>query len=103
MSRSRFILILLLTVVLDLSVPMPHGSAEATEEFQEAAHAARGRRPFRLVRQSVATPVARGTAVLERHETRRRGVEFVRRTAPPPVIRKQPPAFSDSSASPDAH
>jgi hypothetical protein len=103
MSRFRFMLILLLTVALDLSVPIPHGTAEATEEFQEAEHVTRGRRPFRLVRATAVTPVARETAVVERHEVRRRGVAFARRTTPPPVIRKQPPAFSDSSASPEAH
>lgn len=104
MGSLRFLLILLLTVVLDLSpLPPPHATSEVTEEFEEAAHSQRGRRPFRLVRDTVPSPVA--------HEAR---VEELRHARPLPrwpsrpastvvPIRKLPPSLSESTSAPDAH
>ena len=104
MSGLRFILVLLLTVAVDLSTPLPQpGAADAGDGWQESAHATRGRRPFRPVRDTVASPVARESAVVERHEIRHRGVERARRVVSPVVIRKQPPAFSDSSSPSEPH
>src|SRR4030095_10866547 len=61
MSSLRVFVILLLTVVLDLSfpVPQPHGATENVEEFEEVVHARQGRRLFRHVRDAVAPTVAR--------------------------------------------
>jgi hypothetical protein len=103
-SSLRFVLILLLTVALDLSpLPPPHATWEVTEEWEEVAHPHRARRPFRLVRDTMARAVA--------HEAR---ADKLRHARPLPhgpsrpaativLIRKLPPSLAESSSAPDAH
>jgi hypothetical protein len=104
MSPLRFMLILLLTVALDLSpLPPPHATWEVAEEFEEVAHPQRGRRPFRLVRDTVAPAVA--------HETRTAELQHARPLPPAPLRpvatvllnRKLPPSLAEPSSAPDAH
>ena len=103
MSRFRFFLILLLTVALDLSSPLPsHASSQVVEEFEDAFHALRGRRPVRVVRDALPARIAHETAMVER-QSRRFVAEPVRRTAPAVLILKQPPKVAESPSAPDAH
>jgi hypothetical protein len=105
MGSIRFFLILLLTVALDLSSPVPqqHGASESTEEFSEAVHAQRGRRPFRHVRDSVAPTVARENRAVELHRPLH-AAAVARRPAPTTVtVRKLPPSVADSSITPEDH
>ncbi len=104
MSSVRFLLILLLTIALDLSTPLPpqHG-AETSEELEESLHAQRGRRPFRHVRDTVAPAVTQ--------EPRARDLLRPRLLAPAParptmttvLIRKLPPPIAESSSAPEDH
>lgn len=105
MSSLRFVLILLLTVALDLSpLPLPHaGGGEVNEEFEEAAHRGSSRRPFRLVRDTVATPVAHEIRTAELARPRPLPHAPSRPAAGATRIRKLPPPSAESSSAPDAH
>jgi hypothetical protein len=102
MIRCRFILILVLTVVLDLSSPIQVHAAEALEEFEQVLLSRRGGRPFRLLRDTVPPTMARQT----------RAVELTPRPRPDkplhaPVfqvlVRKTPPAVAEPLSAPEAH
>jgi hypothetical protein len=100
MGAFRFVLILILTVALDLSSPVPqHGVAEIVEEFEEVTHARGSRRPFRRIRDSVPPPIAREVAP-HRVGPVRPAPATPRVTAP---VRKQPLPVSESSAGPQDH
>jgi hypothetical protein len=107
MGSIRFLLILLLTVALDLSTPIPptHGATDTLEEFEESLHAQRGRRPFRHVRDTVAPRIAHE----DRDRTRELGRPHVDATAatrpatPVVVIRKLPPSIAEPSSTPEDH
>ena len=103
MSSLRLAFILLLTVALDLSpLPPPHASWEVGEEFEEAAHPRRSRRPLAAVRNVAEASVAPG-ARAARYDTPPRPRPAFR---PAPVvvsIRKLPPSRSDSASAPEAH
>ena len=105
MSSLRVFVILLLTVVLDLSSPVPqsHGATENVEEFEEVVHARQGRRPFRHVRDAVAPAVAREDRARDFH--RPLPVAAVRsRPVPTTVLsRKLLPSLSEPSSAPEDH
>lgn len=105
MSSGRFLLILLLTVALDLSSPVPqhHGATESVEEFEEVVHAQRGRRPFRHVRDTVAATVAREDRARELHRPLSVAAAPSRPTVTPVVIRKLPPSVAEPSSTPEDH
>jgi hypothetical protein len=104
MRSLRFLLILMLTVVLDLSpLPPPHAAWEVTEEFEEVARPQRLRRPFRLVRSTVAPAVAHEARTAELQHARPLPQAPSRPAAPVVLIRKLPPSFAESSSVPDAH
>jgi hypothetical protein len=105
MGSIRFLLVLLLTVALDLSAPVPqhHGAAESFEEFNEVVHAQRGRRPFRHVRDSVAPAVASEDRARELHRPPRVAAVAVRPAATTVIVRKLPPSVAESSLTPEDH
>jgi hypothetical protein len=105
MAPIRFFLILLLTVALDLSSPVPqhHGATESVEEFNEDVHTQRGRRLFRHVRESVAPAVAREDRARELHRAPRVAAVAVRSTAPTVIVRKLPPSVAEPSLTPEDH
>jgi hypothetical protein len=103
MGSVRFLLILLLTIALDLSTPLPpqHGT-ESTEEFEESLHAQRGRRPFRPVRETLAPAMAQADNT--RVQLRARPATAQARPAVTTVwIRKLPPSVAESSSVPEDH
>jgi hypothetical protein len=103
MSHLRFFLILLLTVALDLSVPVPSEAREAIEEFEEATTRHRARRSYRLVRD-VTAPTEREATVSPRSpRVCAAAVAAVRRPVVVAFAPKQPPPLAKSPASPDAH
>ena len=103
MGSLRFLLIAVLTVALDLSMPLPHHGPEVVEEFEEVVHAQRGRRPFRHVRDSVAPAVAREIRGEELHAARPRAVAAARTVASPVLVRKIPPTAAEPSSAPEDH
>jgi hypothetical protein len=105
MSSVRFLLILLLTVALDLSTPVPpiHGATDSLEEFEESLHAQRGRRPFRHARDTVAPRVAHEDRARELVRPRADAAPATRPAAPIVLIRKLPPSFAESSSAPEDH
>jgi hypothetical protein len=105
-SRLRFFLILVLTIALDFSspVPTPHAVAEVVEEFEEATHRHRaGRRPFRVARETTPSALGRETVVARRPPVRHVAVAPMRRSVSDAPVRKQPPPVAESSSAPDAH
>ena len=104
MGSLRFFLILLLTIALDLSTPLPpqHG-AETTEEFEETLHAQRGRRTFRHVRDTTAPAVAQEQRARELHRPRLAAQTSARPVVTTVLIRKLPPSVSDPSSAPEDH
>jgi hypothetical protein len=99
----RFVLILLLTLALDLSTPMPplHGASEA-EELEESLHAQAGRRSVRPVREIVVkAAVAHERRVGESLRPRRITTAQPRQAAV--TIRKLPPSFAEPSPLSDDH
>lgn len=105
MGSIRLFLILLLTVALDLSSPVPqiHGGTESVEEINEDVHAARGRRLFRHVRDSVAPSVAREDRARELHRAPRVTAVAVRPTGTTVIVRKLPPSVAEPSLAPEDH
>ena len=102
MAKLRFLLIVVLTVLLDGSSPIPAPAAEALQEFEDAAVRRRGRATFRLVRDTVPLSVAREAHAAE-----------LARSLPRPIpprpahvmhagLRKIPPSVAEPSA-PEAH
>jgi hypothetical protein len=104
MSSIRFLLILLLTIALDLSTPLPpqHGT-EATEEFEESLHARRGRRAFRHVRETVVPAVAQEERAHERLRPRLLAPAPARPAVTTVLIRKLPPSVAEPSSAPEDH
>jgi hypothetical protein len=100
----RFLLILLLTVALDLSTPLPaqHGT-ETTEEFEESLHAQRGRRVFRQIREALAPAVTHEGSVSERLRPHHLTPAPVRPFVSPVLIRKLPPSVTDPSSVSEDH
>ena len=105
MGSIRFFLILLLTVALDLSAPVPqhHGATESVEEFNEVVHAQRGRRPFRHVRDTVAPLVAREDRARELHRPLPVAAAVGRPATTTVIVRKLPPSVAESSSTPEDH
>ena len=103
MGSLRFMLIVLLTLALDLSTPLPQHGHEVIEEFEEVVHAQRGRRPFRRMRDTVAPAVAREIRTEELHRTRPRVSEPSRAATGTVLIRKIPPAVAEPSSAPEDH
>jgi hypothetical protein len=101
MGAFRFVLILILTVALDLSSPVPQqGVAEIIEEFEEVTHVRGNRQPFRRIRDTVPPPIAREVASHRVGPVR--PATAIPRVATAPIL-KQPPPVSESSAVPEAH
>lgn len=104
MGSLRFVLVLLLTVALDLSpLPPPHATWEVAEEWEEVARPQRSRRPFRLVRDTVAPAVAHELRVAELERPRALPSAPPRPAAGVVVIRKLPPSLAEPPSAPDAH
>jgi hypothetical protein len=104
MSPLRAILILLLTVALDLSSPIPaHAGAEVGEEFEEVVHAQHSRRPFRRVRDTVAPVMAREIRAAELHRLDRVAAAPKRPRATDLRPRKIPPPVAEPSSAPEDH
>jgi hypothetical protein len=104
MGSLRFVLILLLTVVLDLSSPFPpQVGAEASEELEEVVHAQHGRRPFRRVRDTVAPGVAREMRTAEMKRSERLPVAPAHPRATEVRPRKLPPLLAEPSSAPEDH
>jgi hypothetical protein len=105
MSSARFLLILLLTVALDLSSPVPqhHGATETVEEFEEVAHAQRGRRPVRHVRDTVAPNVAREDRARELRRPRPVAAAPSRPVVTTVLIRKLPASVAEPSSTSEDH
>jgi hypothetical protein len=103
-TSVRFLLILLLTVALDLSTPIPptHGT-DSFEEFEESLHVQRGRRPFRLARESVAPRIAHEDRARELVQPRANVSASTRPATLPVLIRKLPPSRAESSSAPEDH
>lgn len=102
-SSLRFVLILLLTLALDLSTPIPpvHGASEA-EELEESLHAQAARRSVRDVREIVVkAAVAHEQRVGESLRPRRITTGQPRRVTV--TIRKLPPSFVEPSSLSDDH
>jgi hypothetical protein len=103
MAGLRLVLILLLSVAGDFAPSSLLEPLESAEEFEEALHRSRGRRPLRLIREvSLPAPVAQAPVVSVLSAARVAG-ESSRR--PPPVgqVRKSPPAVPDSASASDDH
>jgi hypothetical protein len=103
MSPLRFVLILLLTVALDLSVPVPSHAREWAEEFEEVTTRHRGERPYRLVRDMTAPTEQKATVSQPRPRAREVSAARVRHPVGFAFVPKQPPPLAESSPSPDAH
>jgi hypothetical protein len=104
MPSLRFFLILLLTVVLDLSSPVPSPTGvEALEEFEEVVHVPQGRRPFRRMRDTVAPGVAREIRTVELTRAERRPVAPARPRPADVHPRKLPPSLAEPSSAPEDH
>ena len=104
MSSIRVLLILLLTIALDLSTPLPlqHGT-EATEEFEESLDARRGRRAFRHVRETVVPAVAQEERARARLRPRLLTPAPARPAVTTVLIRKLPPSVAEPSSAPEDH
>ncbi|MBM3218058.1 MAG: hypothetical protein FJZ38_05135 [Candidatus Rokubacteria bacterium] len=104
MSRVRLFLVLILTIALDFSSPLPAPhAAETVEELEEAAHRHRGTRRAPHVRREAVTPAgARDLAVAARPRLQR-PVARRRPAFADVVVRKQPPRITDSASAPEAH
>jgi hypothetical protein len=100
----RFLLILLLTVALDLSTPLPaqHGT-ETTEESEESLHAQRGRRAFRQIREALEPAKTQEGRVGERLQPHHLTPAPVRPSVSTVLIRKLPPAVTDPSSVSEDH
>ena len=105
MSSLRVFVILLLTVVLDLSSPVPqsHGATENVEEFEEVVHARQGRRPFRHVRDAVAPTVAREDRARDLHRPLPLAAALSRPAPTTGLSRKLPPSLAEPSSTPEDH
>ena len=105
MSSARFLLILVLTVMLDLSSPVPphNGAAESVEEFEEVVHTKRGRHPFRHVRETVAPTVARNDDARALHRPRPTGPAPSRPLVTTVRIRLLSPSVAEPSSPPEDH
>jgi len=104
MSSLRFFLILLLTVALDLSVPVPSHAKDSAEEFEEVTARHRATRPSYRLMRDVTAPTERHAIVGQPQRPIRAAS---RARVPRPVVvafvPKQPPPLAESSPSPDAH
>jgi hypothetical protein len=105
MSSIRFLLILLLTVALDLSTPLPsqHGATETAEEFEESLHAQRGRRAFRPVHETVAPAVAHAQRAGALERPRPRSSAPMRPAVTTVLIRRLPPPVAEPSSASEDH
>ena len=101
MSSLRLVLILLLTLALDLSTPIPplHGASEAAEEVEESLHGQAARRPVREI--VVKAAVAHERRVGESFRPRRITTARPRRATV--TIRKLPPSFAEPASPSDDH
>ena len=104
MSSIRFLLILLLTVALDLSTPLPQQHrTESTEEFEETLHAQRGRRAFRHVRDATLPAVAQEQRARELHRPSLAPQTAARSVVTTVPVRKLPPSIAEPSPAPEDH
>lgn len=105
MGSIRFLLILLLTVALDLSSPIPqtHGTTETVEEFEESLHARRGRGALRRVRDAVTPRAAHEDRARELHRPRLHAPNPARPAVTTVMIRKLPPSIAEPSSVPEDH
>ncbi len=96
MGRFRLLLILMLVAAVDLGSPVLPQAAEASEEFEEAAHARR--RVLRLVHVEAPVPApVRKVALAAPRPARHR--PSARRTP----VRKLPPPLPESASASDDH
>jgi hypothetical protein len=104
MSPLRFLLVLLLTVALDLSSPVPpHAAGEGLEEFEEVVHVRPGRRPFRLARETVAPAVAHEARTVELQRPRPLPPAPSRPATTAVLIRKLPAPVAEPASAPEDH